>query len=68
MGRNPFAARARVLGYTQAQWDLIVLAVRTHLQANADKEEIPDATLRALHADLGDDRKWNAMKEELGIR
>lgn len=65
--RNPQAKVHLVLGYTQAQWDAAIAALNTYLAAHQDQEEIPDATIRALHPALARDEVWAEVKKALGV-
>ena len=65
--RNPQAKPHLVLGFTQAQWDAAFAAINTYLAAHTDQQEIPDATVRALHAALANDGIWAEMKKALGV-
>lgn len=65
--RNPLAKANLVLAVTEADWTAIKSAVQTYLTANADKAEVDEATVRALHVKLADDRVWNEVKRILGV-
>lgn len=65
--RNPLAKANLVLAVTDVDWSAIKTAVQTYLTTNADKPEVDEATVRALHAKLADDRVWNEVKRFLGV-
>lgn len=67
MARNPFAKAHRVLGKTDGEWTALKNRVEAFLRANEDKQEIPDADLRALDAALSDPLTWNQVRAELGL-
>jgi len=65
--RNPAVKAYKVLGVTQADWQAIKTALQNYFAANEDKEELSDATLRALHPALARDEVWNQVRAELGV-
>ena len=65
--RNPFAKSHRVLGKTQAQWDAIKTALTAFFTANDQREDIPESEIRAVHADLVNDRVWNQIRNDMGL-
>lgn len=67
MSRNPRAKNFRVLRQPQGTWVALLTAVGTFLDANDDKQEIPEADIRAVDPLLANDRIWNEVKRELGI-
>lgn len=67
MARNPRCKPNRVLGLTDGEWTNLKATITTYLDANADKEEIADTTIRALNPKLANDRIWNVLKSELGL-
>ncbi len=67
MARNPYAKPNQALGQTDAAWAALKAKMQTYLQSNPDKQEIDDATVRAVDPMLADDRVWNQLKAELGL-
>ncbi len=67
MARNPYVKPNQVLGQSDAAWTALKAKVQTYLQSNSDKDQIDDATVRAIDPMLADDRTWNQLKAELGL-
>ena len=64
--RNPYSTPQAVLGVPQATWDAAIAQLKTWLQNHADREEIPEQEIRALHPALADDRVWAEVKKAIG--
>jgi hypothetical protein len=64
--RNPKTTPWAVLGVPKATWDAAIAQLTTWLENHADREEIPDAEIRALHPALADDRVWAEVKKAIG--
>ena len=64
--RNPYAKGNRVIGITDVVWQAAIDAVTAWLQAHPDVQEVPDATIRALHPALTNDQVWNEFRKAIG--
>lgn len=67
MVRNPHAKPNRVLGLSDAEWLIIKTAVENYCKSNPDKQDLDEATIRALDVHLANDRTWGQIKTELGL-
>lgn len=65
--RNPEAKPFAVLGKTAIDWQSIKDAVKAYCVVHADKQDLPDADVRAVHAALADDKVWNQIRAEMGL-
>ena len=65
--RNPFLDVEKALGVAGGTLLAAQNAVKAFCQANADKEELPDAAVQATHPALADVRVFNEVKKALGV-
>lgn len=64
--RNPYAVAHRVLGITDVVWQASIDTATAWLQAHPEIQEVPDATIRAMHPVLANDQVWNEFKRAIG--
>jgi len=63
---NPYAVAHRVLGITDVVWQASIDAATAWLQNHPDMQQVPDATIRALHPALANDQVWNEFRKAIG--
>lgn len=64
---NPFATADKVLNVLATDLDAATAAAKAYLVANADKQIVSEAAVRATHALLADPRCWNEVRGRLGV-
>ena len=65
--RNPYASPLAVLGVSQATYDAAKSQLIAWLTARSNQADIPEATIRALHPALADERVWVTLASDIGL-
>lgn len=65
--RNPSYLPHLELVADQETWDALLATVQTYLDENRDLSTLDEATVRALDAQLSDDRIWNQISGDMNL-
>jgi hypothetical protein len=67
MAKNPFYVGPTAAEISPSVRETLRTIVQTHLQAHADRAELPDKTLQDVHPLLSDPKVWQMISEDLGL-